>query len=149
MNEKLLRDSLIRHEGIVHKVYLDSLGYKTAGIGHLLPKNTQLAVGTLIPDEQVQHWFEEDILEALSTAKSVLGKEYFDELDDNRKAIVVNLAFNLGYKLRDFKNTLAALRAHDYELAAKRLENSKWYTQVGRRGPEICDALRNGYFSWQ
>lgn len=149
MNEHLLKESLIRHEGIVYEVYLDSLGYKTAGIGHLLPRNTQLAVGTPISREQVDYWFEQDILEATETAKHVLGKEYFNELDDNRKAIIVNLAFNLGYKLKDFKNTLAALRAHDYDLAASHLEKSKWYKQVGRRGPEICDALRNGYFSWQ
>src|ERR1700754_1038405 len=58
VNLKTLQDFIAKHEGTVDHVYLDSRGFKTAGIGHLLA-GSNLAVGTPVSAEQVTAWFQQ------------------------------------------------------------------------------------------
>jgi lysozyme len=107
-------------------------------------------LGTKIPVTVVANWFTKDIARSVIGARAVIGIDHFDKLDDVRQRILVNLTFNLGpAKLREFKRFLAAYTNHSWETAAKELENSLWYKQVGRRGPEMCAAVRTGKYSWQ
>ena len=57
-------EHLKRDEGIVCEIYLDHLGYKTVGIGHLVldsdPEN-DLDVGDPVPEERVMELFEADL----------------------------------------------------------------------------------------
>lgn len=152
MNYTLLREELVRYEGLKYQVYLDTENLPTVGIGHFLLESEKpnFPVGTNVSYMQVENWFAKDVNTAVETAIKVLGKEAFDSLDEVRQRIVVNLAFNLGFnRLSGFKNTLAAIRRHDFNAASLGMQNSKWYTQVGRRGVEMVDAMRNGYYSWQ
>jgi lysozyme len=65
--------------------------------------------------------------------------EDLDEHPLNVQRVIVNMAFNLGYsRLKGFKRMLAAVSNRDYERAAKEMEDSKWYGQVGRRSKELC-----------
>ena len=66
-------------------------------------------------------------------------------MSDARQWALMNMAFNLGItKLVKFKKMLAALKAGDYNLAAKEALNSKWSKQVGKRSNRISDVFRNG-----
>lgn len=59
------------------------------------------------------------------------------------KTVLINMAFNLGMAgLLKFKNTLAFVKAQNYEQAARNMEQSLWYTQVGHRARELVKRMR-------
>jgi GH24 family phage-related lysozyme (muramidase) len=66
------------------------------------------------------------------------------DLDDVRRAAVIDLCYNLGPQFLKWNKTLTALRMKDYLQAANYLEQTRWYKQVGRRGPRICNLIREG-----
>ncbi len=64
MNIEQLRKELELDEGCKFEIYLDHLGYKTFGIGHLCkatdPEN-DMEVGTEVSEERVKDCFNKDI----------------------------------------------------------------------------------------
>jgi hypothetical protein len=57
----------------------------------------------------------------------------------------VDLLYNLGpVKFSKFRNFSAAMKMKDFLAAAHHLEQSKWFKQVGRRGPRICNLIKEG-----
>jgi lysozyme len=124
-----------------HKSYLDSEGLLTGGIGHLMTKEEQAQYpeGTKIPEEVVQAWFEEDLAEAEKDAEILLkGVDVPDEV----KSIITNMAFNLGRtRLSKFKKMFSAIEVGDYETAAKEMEDSRWFNQVGGRARRLVSRM--------
>lgn len=57
------------------------------------------------------------------------------------KTVVVNMAFNLGSRLLQFKNSMALIGAGKYEQAASNLRKSLWAKQVGKRADELISRL--------
>jgi lysozyme len=148
MNETKLREELTYHEGYSQKVYKDSLGYLTAGIGHLLTKKDgNLVEGQQVTFRQIDEWFDHDVREAIKIAKDYLG-DAFDKLTEERQRVIVNLCFNLGPKIHQFKTLKASILLQRWDLAGNAMRNSKWFTQVGRRGPELVSAMETGIISY-
>ncbi len=59
------------------------------------------------------------------------------------KTVLTNMAFNLGIGgLLKFKNTLAFIKAKAHEQAARNMELSLWYTQVGSRAKELVQRMK-------
>lgn len=132
------------HEGVVYKVYLDSIGLPTAGIGHLLRSNEQKPVGTPITPAQSSAWFQSDAPISISGAQQLLGMDTWDKLTDVRKRASADLCYNMGKgRLSKFKRFIAGMKAADYNLAGASLRDSKWFTQVGSRGPKIISMIVN------
>ena len=128
------RELIREHEGYSEEVYFDTVGVPTGGYGHaFLP-------GSKLPQNIWEDIFQYDY--------SIAVHDYYSldlNLDPVRRAVVVNMLFNLGLpKLLKFKNTLAAIRQGDYELAARGMLNSKWARQVGRRAKELAEMMRTG-----
>ena len=142
MNLDLLRQELIRYEGYRLTVYLDTLGLPTVGIGHM---DKSLKVGTMLSPQAINDFYDQDVKNAIA----IVSKYITVSLDDVRQRVLVQLAFNLGNKLGQFKKFLAAINASQWDIAAKELLSSKWYTQVGKRGPETCYAILHGKYEWQ
>lgn len=70
---------------------------------------------------------------------------WVNEQDVWRKAILLDMAFNLGIPtLRTFKNTLAAIQRRDYKTASENMLKSKWATQVKRRADVLAEIMRLG-----
>lgn len=140
----IIKEDLIRHEGYIREIYLDSEGYETFGVGHLVTEldvEHTWPVGTPVTDERILAVFEEDFLDALEDAESLVDGLY--NHSDAVIRVLVNMAFNLGRtRLRQFKNMLAAIEARDYKKAADEMEDSKWYRQVGRRSKELVNIMR-------
>lgn len=66
-------------------------------------------------------------------------------LDAVRHAALVDMTFNLGASgLAKFRRFLAAMQAGDWPAAATELRNSKWWGQVGVRGPRIENMVLTG-----
>lgn len=132
------------HEGVKYVSYLDSLGLPTSGIGHLLRDNekSMYPVPTRVSEEQVTAWFQIDAPISLGGAQRLLGSDVWGELSDIRKRAVGDLCYNMGEnRLSKFKRFIAAMKISDFNAAGDSLRESKWFTQVGRRGPEIITMI--------
>lgn len=135
----ILHKQLPIDEDVRESAYQDSLGYWTIGVGHLIDAR----LGGKIGRDVIYLLLENDIIEAEKTARAYLDN--FDELSDERKAVVVNMAFNLGYaKLGTFTNTLQAIRDGRWDAAANGMLSSKWAEQVGPRAVRLADKMRRG-----
>ena len=138
-----IKEDLERHEGIVYEIYLDHLGYKTLGIGHLIrqsePEYIQKA-GTPVSQEAVDKYFALDLRIATSDAIRIFGP--LEEHPEEVIRVLVNMSFNLGYpRLNRFVKMKEAVANKDYQKAAEEMLDSNWYTQVGRRGPELVSLM--------
>ena len=137
-----------RHEGEVLKIYEDSLGFKTLGMGHLCkPEDPEYKweVGTKVSQEVVDMYYEDDFNKHLAEAVHVFGtEEAFYNLPENIQHVLVNMCFNLGSsRFSKFKNMLDACRKHDWERMAAEMEDSRWFKQVGRRSVELQESVLN------
>ena len=128
------------HEGVKYVSYLDSLALPTAGIGHLLRTNeiSQYPVPTPVSKEQVTTWFNQDAPTSIKGAQELLGIDVWGELSDVRKRACADLCYNMGKgRLSKFVRFLTGMKTGNWDLAGMSLRDSKWFTQVGRRGPNI------------
>jgi hypothetical protein len=58
------------------------------------------------------------------------------------KTILINMGFNLGLVgLLKFRNTLAYVKAKEYNKAAANMRKSLWFKQVGRRAEELSNRM--------
>jgi len=126
-------------EGRVPYAYQDSEGYWTIGVGFLIDKR----LGGGLRDDEINYILNNRVEEALATAQRLVKN--FDSLTDNRKVVILSLAYNLGYtKLAKFVNTLKAVNEGRWEDAANGLYNSLWYVQVKDRGKRLVEMMRKG-----
>lgn len=131
-----LRVQLREHEGWEREPYQDSVGVWTIGCGRNLEANP-------LTDDEIRYLLDNDIRRTLRACVEHLP--WFEGLDEVRKRAVLDLAFNMGVRgLLTFRVACAALARRDYEAAADALVNSKWYRQVGRRGPRVVGMVRHG-----
>ena len=148
MNIERLKQVLIRHEGVEYKVYLDTEGLKTAGIGHLLiGADSDLPVNTPVTKDQVNNWFAKDVQRSILLAQQIIPN--FSTLDEVRQELCVDLTFNLGNRLKQFRKFLKAIENKDFNEAANELKDSKWYSQVKTRGDEVCESFRVGEYTFK
>lgn len=134
-----LRAELIRDEGLRLMAYRDTLGNPTIGVGHFIRHFERFTA--LSYDEAIE-LLDQDIQIAERRLDNIFPA--WRELDDVRQRTLLNLTFNLGYKLANFKRFLHAAKSGDWEKAADQLMQSRWYRQVKLRGPRIVHAIRTG-----
>lgn len=138
MNKTRLTKQLEIDEGRSKKLYVDTVGKVTAGVGRNLTNRG-------LSDDEIDLMLANDIKLAEKDARSLVPD--FDRLDDVRQEVLVNMSFNLGYsRLAGFKKFLAAVNAGRFAEAAAEMEDSKWFKQVGQRGVRLRDAMRTGSF---
>lgn len=141
-----LRDSLTqqlrRDEGEVLHAYQDHLGYWTIGIGRLIDQRK----GGGISAEESAYLLANDIAVRIAALRQKL--DWFDELDEARQGVLVNMAFQMGVEgLLGFRNTLAMVRAGDYAGAASGMLSSLWANQTPERAKRLAEQMRTG--EWQ
>ena len=146
MNVEICKAEIKRHEGEVLAIYVDSLGYKTLGVGHLCQPNDpeyNWKVGTPVSQKVVDRYYTIDFDKHYAEAIHVFGShEDWEELPEVIQRVLVNMCFNLGgMGLSKFKNMLEACRASDWKEMARQMEDSRWYKQVGRRSVELQDMV--------
>lgn len=127
---------LKRHEGVRLKPYRDTVGKLTIGVGRNLDD-----VG--LAGDEVDILLLHDIERATTTAREIVPG--FDSLSAGRKNAAIDLAFNLGNRLAEFKKFLSAVQSSDWDRAASELLDSVWAVQVGpSRSGEITGLIRRG-----
>jgi len=148
MNKEILKEQIKRHEGEVLEIYLDSLGLKTLGIGHLCQPDDEhydWPVGQRIDQDVVDGYFEIDFATHLVETIHVFGNEEdFYELPEDIQHVLVNMCFNLGAtRFSKFRKMLGCARRHEWKEMAAEMEDSTWFGQVGRRSKELQEMVLN------
>ena len=140
MNLIKLQDELANDEGIKYETYHCSLGHLTGGIGHLVTELDEeyydKPIGTKVPNEQVNDWFERDIETTIKDCKLLFSQ--FDNLPDDIQHVLANMCFQLGRpRLSKFKNMIAAVHDLDWERMADEMEDSRWFKQTPNRAKRL------------
>ena len=134
MNMDKLMDELIRDEGLRLKVYLDSEGIETIGVGRKLRKGLTRDEAMFLLDNDIR-----------SVIQDAMTFTWYEGLTEQRQRVILNMLFNLGLaRFSGFKNTIRYLEMGDYEAASEEMLDSKWARQVGVRATRLSDMMRNG-----
>lgn len=136
MNEALLRQELIRDEGLRLKPYRCPAGKLTLGVGRNIEDMgiTEKEANTLLMN---------DIARIMDELDAHLP--WWGILSDARRRALINMAFNLGVpRLLGFRKMIEALRQDEYDTAADEALDSAWAVQVGSRAHRIAALIREG-----
>lgn len=129
---------LKKHEGLKLTPYRCTAGKLTIGYGRNLEDNG-------ITKEEAEQLLFNDISELHEILTIELGYELYGKLNDDRRSVLINMAFNLGLSgLMKFRRMLEAIRINDFNLAAKEMLNSRWSEQVGNRSIELAQMMKSG-----
>lgn len=138
MNRARLSKQLENDEGKRQRMYLDTVGKWTGGVGRNLSDRA-------FSEDEIQLMLSNDIDLAVKDARQLVPG--FDQLDDVRQEVLINMAFNLGYtRLAQFRKFLAAVNASEFAEASLEMLDSKWAKQVGVRAQQLSKAMRTGAF---
>lgn len=133
-----LRRSLVEHEGFRRLPYVDSVGKITIGIGYNLS------------DRGVSdNWINQQCLEDVLFFYNSLSQDFkwFQELNEDRQIVLVDMAF-MGYKkLLQFEKMLAYLAQVNYDGAANEIINSEWANVEKDRAIQLSEGMRTGVYS--
>jgi len=141
MDMNRLMKSVKAHEGYRNKVYLDSLGKRTVGVGHLCVEDFWE------DDKEYEEKFlltilEHDLKSAIKSAEELCSD--CPDLDDLAREIIVEMVFQLGKTgVSKFRNMWKALKVPDYPTAAKEMLDSRWAKQTPNRAKEMSDHMRS------
>ncbi len=132
-------------EGYSTTVYLDTVGVKTAGIGHrLLPADLAEYpnVGSEVPEEVIMHWFSEDVGKAYTAALEQASDLHI--ADGHFIAVLTSVNFELGVNWRDkFVSTWHLLMTRQWAQAAKHIDSSLWARQAKVRAEDFAKAIES------
>lgn len=145
MNIDKLREELKIDEGYKESIYLDHLGLRTFGVGHLVTSSDpewEYTVGYPVCTERCIDAFEEDIQIVLNDCKNVYV--FFDDLPEEAQLIVANMMFNMGRpRMSGFIKFKVALATNNWKEAAIEMEDSKWHKQVTNRANRLIERMNN------
>lgn len=137
-----LEDQLTRDEGDEPSAYQDSLGYWTIGVGRLIDARRG---GRLSADER-QYLLRNDVARVRQQVADRLP--WVSQLDEIRRAVLHNMAFQLGVNgLCNFVRTLALAKSGDYAGAAAEMLDSTWAKQTPERAQRLSQQMETG--QWQ
>jgi lysozyme len=134
------------HEGRKLRAYQDTVGVWTIGYGTNLQELE-------IDDELATRWLYDMLRKALISAR---GYPWFNNLNQARKDVIVEMIYNLGLSRFDkFKDLKAALAESRFDVAADEMLDSKWADDVGDgpggkddRAERLARQMRAGEY-WQ
>ena len=148
----LLPKALQHEEGVVYESYLDTGKVPHGGCGHKLSQDevNKYPIGTPIPKDVVQQWFETDCTYAEHSAKSIIG-DMWETIDVVRQVVITSMVFQFGAAgLRGFDKFLKAVRAHRWMDAAYEMTHGKgggpslWIQQTEARCKRAAHAMDTG-----
>ena len=115
------------------------MGFWTIGIGRLIDARK----GGGISREESDYLLNNDINNRIASLEKALP--WFNDLDDARKGVLLNMSFQMGINgLLNFKTTLARVQSGDYFGAADSMLQSKWANQTPQRANRLADQMRYG-----
>ena len=136
MNMDRLLQSVKKHEGYRNKVYLDTLGKRTVGVGHLCVEDFW-EDDKEYSEEMLMNILKDDLKNAIEGAERLLKDCRI--LDSLAKEIIIEMVFQLGETgVSKFKNMLKALEeGPHYQTAAIEMMDSRWAKQTPERAASM------------
>ena len=142
MDRERLLKSVKEHEGFRSKVYLDTLGKRTVGYGHLCVEDHW-------EDDKEYEWgyLEEilikDLREAIAGADELIEQHNCKDLKGQAKEVVVEMIFQLGKTgVSKFKKMWEALSEYNYIGASFEMLDSKWANQTPNRAKKMAALMK-------
>ena len=142
MNLERLLESVKKHEGYRNKVYLDTLGKRTVGVGHLCVEDFWE------DDKEYEESFlmeilQKDLQEAIRGAKELVEEHGCADIDERAEEIIIEMVFQLGRTgVKKFRNMWKALSEHNYVGASYEMLDSKWAKQTPNRAKDMADQMK-------
>ena len=135
-----LTAQLRRDEGIKETAYQDHLGFWTIGVGRLIDSRKP---GAGLRQDEIDYLLRNDINDRVQALTKALP--WFDRLDEARRGVLINMAFQLGTAgLLGFKSTLALVVDGKYAEASEQMLKSKWATQTPARAKWLAEQMKTG-----
>ncbi|MCK9335564.1 MAG: lysozyme [Candidatus Cloacimonetes bacterium] len=146
-----IKAQLVRHEGLRIKPYRCTAGKLTIGIGRNLEDCG-------ISQSEAYVMLINDIMNCEKQLQAKIP-DIYNGLDEVRKSVLLNMRISIPQSrfaplrepcylgingLLGFKNTLAFVKAGDWERAANNMLVSRWAKQVGRRAIELSELMMKG-----
>ena len=134
------------HEGLRTSVYLDTLGKKTVGIGHLVQPHEmeRFAEGVEIPMDEIMEIFEMDLNRAAAGADMLIEDNVGHDLPQHVGEVILEMVFQLGTTgVSKFKKFWKALRVKDWKKAAAEMKDSRWHSQTTKRCESLAEIVAN------
>ena len=142
MNLERLLESVKKHEGYRNKVYLDTLGKRTVGVGHLCVEDFWE------DDKEYEESFlmqilQKDLQEAIRGAKELMDEHGCADIDERAEEIIIEMVFQLGRTgVKKFRNMWKALAEQNYIGASFEMLDSKWAKQTPNRAKDMADQMK-------
>ena len=142
MNMDRLLESVKKHEGYRNKVYLDTLGKRTVGVGHLCVEDWW--------DDNVEYEekflmdiLQKDLQESIRGARELMEEHGCKDIDEKAEELLIEMVFQLGRTgVSKFRNMWRCLAEADYIGAAEELMDSKYAEQVPNRAKRNAKLLK-------
>ena len=142
MNMDRLLESVKKHEGYRNKVYLDTLGKRTVGVGHLCVEDFWE------DDKEYDEKFlmtilEHDLQTAIKGAKELMEDHGCADIDEQAEEILIEMVFQLGKNgVSKFKNMWKALAEKNYIGASYEMLDSRWSKQTPNRAKAMAKTMK-------
>ena len=128
MDMDKLKEQIKQDEGFRECIYLDHLGNRTVGYGHLVTDKDWFhdeKVGFRLSQDELEVLLLNDLNSARRDCQFLFND--FNTLPEEVKQVCANMAFQLGvHRLGTFKKMIKAVDEGDYKKASKEMLDSKW-----------------------
>ena len=138
MDMDRLLESVKKHEGYRNKVYLDTLGKRTVGVGHLCVEDFWE------DDKEYEEKFlmtilEHDLQTAIKGAKELMEDHGCADINEKAEELLIEMVFQLGMTgVSKFKNMWKALAELNYVGASYEMLDSRWAKQTPNRAKAMA-----------
>jgi lysozyme len=141
LNDEMLKQRIILHEGLETTLYKDSLGNFTIGVGHLLEpsKGGKLSVNACL------YILGEDMANA---HVELMPYHWYTKLDNVRAGMLVEMCFNIGlHGVLEFHDMIQSIENSDYAKAAQDFLNSAEAREIhAERADDMAYRLEHGAY---
>ncbi len=153
MDEAVIIQRLVMHEGVRLMPYRCTRGKLTIGIGRCIDTHPFTAdelkvVGDWkhgITKNAAFYLLRNDIKRTVEQVREAIS--FYDRLDEERQYALIDMGFQLGVLgLKRFKKMLEQMGVGNYKNAAKECLNSEYAKQVPVRAGRIAKLIETGKF---
>ena len=141
MDMDRLLESVKKHEGYRNKVYLDTLGKRTVGVGHLCVEDFWE------DDKEYEEKFlmeilQKDLSEAIKGTNDLMAEHGCMDINEKAHEILIEMVFQLGMTgVSKFKQMWFNLDICNFGKASIEMKDSLWYEQTRARCIELSTII--------
>ena len=142
MNLDRLLESVKKHEGYRNKVYLDTLGKRTVGVGHLCVEDFW-EDDKEYEEEFLMDILKKDLQEAIRGARELMEERDCLNIDEKAEELLIEMGFQLGRTgVSKFNNMWKALAEQNYIGASFEMLDSRWAKQTPNRAKAMAEQMK-------